>query len=495
MNYLRGLLVICLFSSSFSWPVAPLNDGLYPATAFLKNGKTLQGHGYFITPRNLPAPKKRVSGPIFVLDGVKIRNVETDSLVLNFVPGYPDSVGWRFKIVDGTIKAYTYEPNWLVDGQVHGEIINWLQKGNSPSVPFSKDALVAMISDCETAKIYYKLSFIGSYCDSRQAILEYNCNFNSRPDTLLALFKAYVRSGNVTPTNRLAQAFYEYDYSNRINQYYPQINVCIYKKDGTCQKGFGLALTRLTPDELVSKKTGAIVGGIAIAVIEAFIGGGLQAAALGGEVLQVGSSLQDMSLYKVVYSLPQGDRYIKGPNILIQQSVPSRCKVIYMNRTEIKPEMVDSVMINNYIGIPDDTFYVFKVIDGRIAAYSRYPVPYVTSFCALQKDNGPIVPFTIGVLDSMINDNECSRILRKTKREDSLQYYYAIREYNHPQNAYRSQLDSLKQLLSSIENGTHAYELVKSQYLQLSQKAVAMTGLEYFEAITQKGKNPEQIYT
>jgi hypothetical protein len=83
------------------------------------------------------------------------------------------------------------------------------------------------------------------------------------------------------------------------------------------------------------------------------------------------------------------------------------------------------------VGVPNDTCWLFKSINGKISAYSNLPVldfgnnMISMMLCAIQLDNGPVLKLTSADLTNMVGKN--SNALKAIKKKD---YYQAIKKFN-----------------------------------------------------------------
>ncbi len=117
---------------------------------------------------------------------------------------------------------------------------------------------------------------------------------------------------------------------------------------------------------------------------------------------------------------------------------------------KIKPKETDSIFISYLRGIPYDSTWLFKVIDGSISAYSPYPVRYINSFTHIQKEDGPIEPYTKEKLKEYLVGNKRAMDLfivnPDERKHRSIREYYpypAILEFNFKTISKQARVDSL----------------------------------------------------
>ncbi len=102
---------------------------------------------------------------------------------------------------------------------------------------------------------------------------------------------------------------------------------------------------------------------------------------------------------------------------------------IYPNQT-LSILAVDPAGVASSVGIANDSCWLFTNIKGRINAYSYLPKPFTGKigedfFQFIQKDGGPIQPFSPELLKDLVSDNEKSKL-----KLNVLKYYEAMVVYN-----------------------------------------------------------------
>lgn len=91
---------------------------------------------------------------------------------------------------------------------------------------------------------------------------------------------------------------------------------------------------------------------------------------------------------------------------------------IRLKRKKYYPEDTDSIIVNNFRGIPFGGRWIFSVLQGPITAYKDIPRRKAGQFKYLQKDDD-IVPYRMENLRRMMrDDDEASRLLRVKSNGD-----------------------------------------------------------------------------
>ncbi len=135
----------------------------------------------------------------------------------------------------------------------------------------------------------------------------------------------------------------------------------------------------------------------------------------------------------------------------------SEKEILWFNRggRKIISSETDSIVIDFLVGIPstDSIGWIFKIIDGPISAFATSPDRSSHTLNHIQKEDGPIEPFTREKLYGYIANNSRATALFKeifSKSDTRLQKegaIEAIEEYNNNRFSNLKTVDSLSKLL------------------------------------------------
>lgn len=125
---------------------------------------------------------------------------------------------------------------------------------------------------------------------------------------------------------------------------------------------------------------------------------------------------------------------------------------------KIHPLETDSIIINSLTGIPYDTLWLFKIIEGKITLYNTKPLWRSNEFTHIQKDGSEIARYSRDLLKEYLKDNEYAFSLftslrYKDGRSKVLKENHprrAILEYNFQTYTKRKKVN---ELLSKLEEG------------------------------------------
>ena len=123
---------------------------------------------------------------------------------------------------------------------------------------------------------------------------------------------------------------------------------------------------------------------------------------------------------------------------------------IYTDGRELFPKDADSIQINFITGIPHDTMWIFKIIDGKISAYSPFPFRETNVFCHIQKENLDIKPYSPELLETYLGKNKKARSVLyeiKSRNNKVCKPRKAIMEYNLKTTTNKEKVNSLYTLL------------------------------------------------
>lgn len=132
--------------------------------------------------------------------------------------------------------------------------------------------------------------------------------------------------------------------------------------------------------------------------------------------------------------------------------------LINIEGRKIRPFETDSIIINSLTGIPYDSLWLFKIIDGKISAFNTRPLWRSSKFTHIQKDGSDIRIYSRELLKEYLKDNEYALSLFTTYRDSKskvlLDYHprRAILEYNFQTSTKRRKVYNLLQLLKREEN-------------------------------------------
>jgi hypothetical protein len=156
-------------------------------SAYLKTGRILHGRSLvkIYHEHNLIKRKSVIS-----IEKEKILPSETDSIIADFIVGYPDSLNWNFKLLDGKISLFAYLPFFKL------EYFSFLEK-DTKRYKYSIDTLRKLVRDNKTSLLYCQT--VGNMQpDPKLAIDEYNnpiSLYHKEIDSLYNLCKK--RNGNL----------------------------------------------------------------------------------------------------------------------------------------------------------------------------------------------------------------------------------------------------------------------------------------------------------
>ena len=134
--------------------------------------------------------------------------------------------------------------------------------------------------------------------------------------------------------------------------------------------------------------------------------------------------------------------------------------IINLEGRKICPFETDSIVINSLTGIPHDSLWLFKIIDGKISAYNTRPSKRSKEFTHIQKEESEIYRYTREQLEKFLKDNEYAFSLftsnrYKDGRSTVLVEYRprrAILEYNFQTVTKSNKVDELLSLLKEEKN-------------------------------------------
>jgi hypothetical protein len=119
------------------------------------------------------------------------------------------------------------------------------------------------------------------------------------------------------------------------------------------------------------------------------------------------------------YLLAEDKKLRKDDPMRVQRIYPADTRAIYKVRQ-------DGLLLP--VGMPADSCWLFKVVHGKINAYSFLPATanlHTGYFKFVQKDNGDLKKLDIEVLKTMVQDNHKAMMLTYDNR-----FYEAMVEYN-----------------------------------------------------------------
>jgi hypothetical protein len=181
---------------------------------YIKNGQTLTGvyHSYF---SSLSGKEQKIIQ--INKGGRKVTPCETDSVIVDFLVGLPskDSSSWLFRIIDGTICAYSTEPERKT------KKLTYIQKSQGTLELFRRSLLAEYLSDNNMALKVFKETFEKSETRMQQegaieAILEYNFQTAARKRTVDSLLKLMAKEKELSKKSDYARSIVKADSTNYI---------------------------------------------------------------------------------------------------------------------------------------------------------------------------------------------------------------------------------------------------------------------------------------
>ena len=170
----------------------------------------------------------------------------------------------------------------------------------------------------------------------------------------------------------------------------------------------------------------------------------------------------------------------------------SRFTHLNLEGRKICPFETDSIVINSLTGIPYDSLWLFKIIDGTISAFNTSPSRKSKGFTHIQKEGSEICRYSRELLEEYLKDNEYALSLftsyrYKDGRSEVLVAYRprrAILEYNvqavSKSNKVEELLPLLKKEMNIEKTISYCKEIVSidssiyEPYLHLGDYAVKM---------------------
>jgi hypothetical protein len=178
----------------------------------IKNGQALTGvyHTYY---SSLSGKEKKIIQ--INRGGRKVTPSETDSVIVDFLVGLPskDNSGWLFRIIDGTICAYSTEPDRKT------KKLSYIQKSQGTLEPFSRSLLAEYLSDNKMALNVFKKTFERSETRMQEegaieAILEYNFQKAAKRRMADSLLKLMTEEKELPIRSNYARNILEVDSTN-----------------------------------------------------------------------------------------------------------------------------------------------------------------------------------------------------------------------------------------------------------------------------------------
>jgi len=125
--------------------------------------------------------------------------------------------------------------------------------------------------------------------------------------------------------------------------------------------------------------------------------------------------------------------------------------VINLEGRKIRPFETDSIVINSLTGIPFDTLWLFKIIEGKLTLYNTKPLWRSYEFTHIQKEGSEIAEYSKETLKEYLKDNEYalslfSSLRYKDGRSKILKEHHprkAILEYNFQTYTKMKKIDEL----------------------------------------------------
>jgi hypothetical protein len=172
---------------------------------YLKDGSTLTGKGSISYPKILGNTDECKCRAMVCLNGRKILPVETDSVVANFLTGYPIDSLWSFRVVDGRVNIFAKGPfNRPCDYIA-------IQKGNSEIQQLTERILRTELSDYKLALLC--IQNVGEYTgDFAKAIALYNnrnAAYSNEIDSLYNYILRHPKKQNSDQKSLLIKYFYK----------------------------------------------------------------------------------------------------------------------------------------------------------------------------------------------------------------------------------------------------------------------------------------------
>ncbi len=138
-----------------------------------------------------------------------------------------------------------------------------------------------------------------------------------------------------------------------------------------------------------------------------------------------------------------GKSYIQYPTQHGIKLYHGKHAIITLDGRKIRPFETDSISIDYLTGIPVKKIWVFKVIDGKISAYSKTPDREAKNFEYIKKGEGPREVFSKELLRKYVKSNKLALLC--TEHVDAIKpnFRRAILEYNDNLSSNRPAIDSL----------------------------------------------------
>jgi tetratricopeptide (TPR) repeat protein len=171
---------------------------------FLKGGETLTGKGIISYPKIFGNTDECKCRAMICLNGRKILPVETDSVIANFLTGYPIDTLWSFRVVDGRISIFAKGPNNRPCDYIA------IQKGNAEIQQLTERVLRNELSDFKLALLC--IQNVGEYIgDFARAIALYNNRNAAYSNEIDSLYRYIVKHPNQSSDQKtlLIKCFYK----------------------------------------------------------------------------------------------------------------------------------------------------------------------------------------------------------------------------------------------------------------------------------------------